>query len=118
MKDIVKNYSETEKKGDFRARIEAVGPSALKLQTVVFGYIKSFGDKGCFISLTHNFNVRVERSELSDTFLPHPEQIFTPNKLVLCRLINMKQKVGDASSVQIDASLRESVVKLGYPIND
>jgi hypothetical protein len=31
MKDVVKNYSETEKKGDFRARIEAVGPSALKL---------------------------------------------------------------------------------------
>lgn len=31
MKDVVKNYSESEKKGDFRARIEAVGPSALKL---------------------------------------------------------------------------------------
>jgi hypothetical protein len=30
----------------------------------------------------------------------------------------MKQKVGDAASIQIDASLRESVVKLGYPIND
>jgi len=31
MKEVVKNYGENEKKGDFRARIEAVGPSALKL---------------------------------------------------------------------------------------
>jgi rRNA biogenesis protein RRP5 len=118
MKDVVRHYAEDEKRGDYRARIEATGPSALKLETVVFGYIKSLGDKGCFITLSRHFDVRVERTEYSDHFLTHPEQIFTPNKLVLCRLINIRSKVGDASSVQIDASLRESVVKFGYPLND
>ena len=115
MKDVVQHYGEDEKRGDYRARIEATGPAALKLETVVFGYIKDLSDKGCFISLTRNFDVRVERSEYSDTFVAHPEQVFTPNKLVLCRLINARESNG---KVQIDASLRESVVKFGYPLND
>lgn len=118
MKDVVQHYGEDEKRGDYRARIEAVGPSALKLETVVFGYIKTLSDKGCFISLSRHFDVRVERSEYSDHFLAHPEQVFTPNKLVLCRLINIKSRNGESASFQIDASLRESVVKFGYPLND
>lgn len=88
------------------------------MDTVAFGYIKTLNDKGCFISLSRNFDLRVERSEYSDLFLPHPEHSLTPNKLVLCRVINIKGKQGDASRVQADASLRESVVKLGYPLND
>jgi transcriptional accessory protein Tex/SPT6 len=118
MKDVVQHYSDDEKRGDYRARIEATGPSALKLETVAFGYVKNFSDKGCFISLSRHFDIRVERSELSDSFLSHPDQIFTPNRLVLCRLINAKAKNGQANSYQVDASLRESVVKFGYPLND
>lgn len=72
MKDVVQYYSEDEKRGDYRARLEATGPGALKLDTVAFGYIKNLNDKGCFISLSRNFDVRVERSEYSDLFLPHP----------------------------------------------
>jgi rRNA biogenesis protein RRP5 len=118
MKDVVQYYGEDEKRGDYRARIEAAGPAALKLETVAFGYIKTLSDKGCFISLSRNFDVRIERSEYSDHFLAHPEHLFTPNKLVLCRLINIKSKTGDTGKFQIDASLRESVVKFGYPLND
>lgn len=62
MKEVVQHYAKDEKRGDFRARIEAVGPSALKLETVAFGYVKTLSDKGCFISLSRNFDVRVERS--------------------------------------------------------
>jgi rRNA biogenesis protein RRP5 len=118
MKDVVQHYAQDEKRGDYRARIEAVGPSALKLDTVAFGYIKTLSDKGCFISLSRHFDVRVERSELSDHLITHPEQVFTANKLVLFRLINIKTKNGDTSKYQMDASLRESVVKYGYPLND
>lgn len=118
MKEVVQHYGKDEKRGDFRARIEAVGPSALKLETVAFGYVKTLSDKGCFISLSRNFDVRVERSEFSDEYLPHPEQVFTPNKLVLLRLISVKERHGENAKYQIDASLRESVVKYGYPLND
>ncbi len=90
MKQVAEHYSDDEKRGDFRARIEAVGPSALKLETVVFGYIKNYSDKGCFISLSRNFDVRVDKSELSDHFITNKEQVFVPNKLVLCRLINSR----------------------------
>ena len=45
--------------------------------------------------------------------------MFTPNKIVLCRLIHSKSVVnGKQTLTQIDASLRESVVKYGYPLND
>ena len=115
MKEIVNMYSAFERNGDYRARIEAVGPAALKLETVVFGYIRGIGDKGCFVSLSRNFSIRVDKSELSDQHITNKEQVFVPNKLVLCRLINSKEK---DNSVQFDGSLRESVVKYGYPLND
>jgi len=59
MQEVIKHYGADEKRGDYRARIEAVGPAALKLETVAFGYINSFSDKGCFISVSRYFNVRV-----------------------------------------------------------
>lgn len=62
--------------------------------------------------------MRVDKSELSDHFIPNKEHIFIPNKLVLCRLINSKVATNHQNMVQIDASLRESVVKFGYPLND
>lgn len=37
---------------------------------------------------------------------------------MLCRLINSKSKANDQNSIQFDGSLRESVVKHGYPLND
>ena len=56
---------------------------------------------------------------MSDHYIQNKEQVFTPNKVVLCRLINSKTIVkGKESSVRIDGSLRESVVKYGYPLND
>lgn len=119
MKQITELYSKYEHQGDFRARIEAIGPSALKMETVVFGYIKNYSDRGCFISLSRNFDVRVDRAELSDQYIEHKEHVFVPNKLVLCRLINARNVTsGKNNTVQIDASLRESVVKYGYPLND
>ena len=62
MQQVVQRYGGDQKRGDYRGRLDAVGPSALKLQSVVFGYIKNFSDKGCFISLGRDFDVRVDKS--------------------------------------------------------
>ncbi len=37
---------------------------------------------------------------------------------MLCRLISSKVKNNQPNAVMFDASLRESVVKFGYPLND
>ena len=119
MQQVVEKYGVDQKKGDYRGRLDAVGPSSLKLQSVTFGYIKNYSDKGCFISLGRDFDVRVDKSELSDRYIPNKQQVFTPNKIVLCRLIHSKSVVnGKQTLTQIDVSLRESVVKYGYPLND
>lgn len=70
------------------------------------------------MSLSHNYDVRVERCELSDLHIKDREKQFKTNKLVLCRLISSKVKNNQPNVVLFDASLRESVVKYGYPLND
>ncbi len=37
---------------------------------------------------------------------------------MLCRLISSKVKNNQPNNVLFDASLRESVIKFGYPLND
>lgn len=38
----------------------------LKVGMLFFGYVKSISDKGCFISMSSHYDIRVELSELSD----------------------------------------------------
>lgn len=118
MQEILKRYGDDEKKGDYRCRIDTIGSASLKLDTVAFGYVKNYTEKGCFISLSRNFEARVELSELSDTLIADKAKIFSGNKIVLCRLINSKVKQGEKNTLQFDTSLRESVVRRGYPLND
>jgi len=46
-------------RGDYRNRILTIGSSGLKEDMVVFGYIKAFSEKGCFVSLTSDYSVRI-----------------------------------------------------------
>lgn len=85
---------------------------------ICFGYIKTTSEKGCFVSLAYNYQVRVERCELSDSHINDKEKQFKSNKLVLLRLISSKVKTNEPNKFFFDASLRESVIKYGYPIND
>ncbi len=62
--------------------------------------------------------MRVDKSELSDIYIKDKEKEFKNNKLVLCRLISSKVKNNTPNVVLYDASLRESVIKYGYPLND
>lgn len=59
MVDCKEKYSEQELRGDYRNRILTVGSAGLKEDMVLFGYVKSFTEKGCFISITNDFDVRV-----------------------------------------------------------
>ena len=89
------------------------------MQLVLHLYIKNYSDKGCFVSLGREFDIRVDKSELSDRYIPNREQVFIKNKIVLCRLINSRSIVHPKQTIlQMDGSLRESVVKFGYPLND
>lgn len=56
-------------------------------------------------------------SELTDEYVPDKSKFYPTNKLILCRLISEKVKPNDPSKHLFDASARESVVKMGYPIN-
>ena len=55
MQECIKRYHEEEKKADLRNRLLTIGSSALKTDMVAFGYIKTYGEKGCFVSLSHNY---------------------------------------------------------------
>lgn len=95
-----------------------VGSAGLKENTVLFGYIKTFSEKGCFVSLSNDFEVRLEMCELTDDFIADKAKFYPPNKLILIRLINEKVKPNDPTKHLFDASARESVIKMGYPINE
>ena len=69
MQECITRYGEAERQGDLRNRILTIGSSALKVDMVCFGYIKTFTESGCFVSLSHNYEVRVDKSELSDVFI-------------------------------------------------
>lgn len=86
---------------------------------IIFGYIKTFNEKGCFVSVSNDYEVRIEHSELSDSPISGDKsKYFPPNRLMLCRLISEKIKPNDPTKHLFDASARQSVVKLGYPLSD
>jgi len=55
---------------------------------------------------------------LTDEVISDRAKYYPTNKLILCRLINEKVKPNDPSKHMFDASARQSVVKMGYPINE
>jgi hypothetical protein len=59
MQECITRYSEAEKQGDLRNRLLTIGSSSLNVDMVCFGYIKSCQENGCFVSLSHNYDVRV-----------------------------------------------------------
>lgn len=84
----------------------------------MFGYVKNFSEKGCFVSVANDFEARIEMSELTDQYMTDKSKHYPLNKLMLIRLISEKVKPNDPSKHLFDASARESVVKVGYPLND
>lgn len=59
MIECKEKYQADELRGDFRNRLLTVGSAGLKENMVLFGYVKSFTEKGCFVSISNDFEVRV-----------------------------------------------------------
>lgn len=55
--------------------------------------------------------------QLSDEYIADKAKLFPTNKLMLMRLISEKVKPNDPTKHLFDASGRQSVIKMGYPIN-
>ena len=118
MIECKEKYSAEEQRGDYRNRIMTVSSAGLKEDMVMFGYVKNFSEKGCFVSISNDFEARIEMSELTDQYLPDKSKHYPMNKLMLVRLISEKVRPNDPSKHLFDASSRESIVKTGYPLND
>ncbi|EAR99985.1 S1 RNA-binding domain protein (macronuclear) [Tetrahymena thermophila SB210] len=107
-----KYFSDSEKIGDLRNRIIKLGPGSIKVGMVFVGYINQTNDKGCFIKIGQDTVVRASLNELSDEHIAKPQTHFYQNKLVVGRIIQIKE------DGKIEASLRESVIKYGYSMDD
>ena len=118
MKECVSRYGDAEKNGDYRSRLLVLpNGGGLKAGMLFFGYVKAIGDKGCFVSLSSQYDIRVELSELSDEKVVDVHQRFPENKLVMGRLLTQKIKPNNPTVRLFDGSLRESVVLYGYQFN-
>lgn len=118
IKECIKRYGEVEKNGDYRSRMLVLpNGGGLKPGMLFFGYVKTVGDKGCFVTLSRNYDVRVDLGELSDDKVPDANKQFYDHKLVFGRLMAEKTKANEPNLKLFDASLRVSVIKYGYQLN-
>jgi len=105
-----KEFQEIEDRGDLRSRVLKLGSNSLKSDMVFLGYVHQTNSKGCFIKIAAETIVRAKLSELSDELLENSELEFYRNKLVIGRIIKIHE------DGKLEASLRESIVKFGFPL--
>lgn len=72
-----------EEQGDLRTRIYKFGPSGLKENMIVVGYISQTNEKGCFVRLGMNITARASLKELLEGEIANPAVSFFSNKLVI-----------------------------------
>lgn len=101
-----------EENGDLRSRIYKLGLTSIKPNQVFVGYVTQTNDKGCFVKLTFNVSGRASHKELSDVNLLNPSSTFFENKLVIARILAIRE------DGKIDITLRENPVKYGYLVDD
>lgn len=109
-----KAFEDTESQGDLRNRVFKLGVGSLKEGMVFLGYVHQTNSNGCFIHLAKDVTARAKLTELSDNILEEKsrlEVIFHKNRLVIGRILSI------LPDNKIDVSLRESVVKYGFPLN-
>ena len=70
----------------------------------------SCSSKGCFVKFGDNTVGRATLSDLSHKHISHPEIEFYPGKLVLCRIVNIR------NNGFLDISLKELIVKFGIEL--
>ena len=108
-----KAFDDIENQGDLRSRIHKLGVTSLKPGMIFLGYVHQTNDKGCFIKIDRNTTARAKLTELTDENINDTtsyELKFYKNRLVLGRIINI------LPDQKIEVSIRESVVKYGFPL--
>lgn len=66
LKECLEVCRDRERNGDLRTRIGLYGAAGLKPGMVFLGWVRSSSEKGVFVTLTQEVDVRVPFSELSD----------------------------------------------------
>ena len=92
----------------------AAGSAGLNVGNVLFGYVKNFSKMGNFVSISRDFDIKLDRHELSDDSSKETDNnVFKPNSLILVKLVSEmhKQNAKNSLSRLFGASARKSVIE-------
>lgn len=90
-----------------------------RINDMVHAYVVSTTKKGCFVRLSRGVEGRVILKELSDDFIPNPEALFPPGRLIVGRVKsvkepnttnNSKKRGGGKTVTMVDIDMRESIL--------
>lgn len=79
----------------------------------VHGFVVSTAKVGCFVRLSRSVEGRVILKELSDEFIPRPDEMFPPGRLVVGKVKSVKELEPNKKSnlsAMVDLDMRESVL--------
>ena len=79
----------------------------------VHGFVVSTTKVGCFVRLSRSVESRVILKELSDEFIPRPDELFPPGRLVVGKVKSVKKLEPSKKSnltAMVDLDMRESVI--------
>lgn len=79
----------------------------------VHGFVVSTNKAGCFVRLSRSVEGRVILKELSDEFIPRPDDMFPTGRLVVGKVKSVKELQPNKKSnlrAMVDLDLRESVL--------
>lgn len=107
-------FEEIEGQGDLRNRVLKLGQNSLKEGMLFLGYVHQTNSNGCFIKIAKDVVARAKLNELCENITEEKtrlEVLFCKNRLVIGRILAI------LPDNKIEVSLRESVVKYGFPLN-
>lgn len=79
----------------------------------VHGFVVSTNKSGCFVRLSRSIEGRVILKELSDEFIPRPDEMFPAGRLVVGKVKSVKELEPNKKSnltAMVDLDMRESVL--------
>ena len=83
---------------------------------MVHAYVANTTKMGCFVRLSRSVEGRVILKELSDDFIPNPQAVYPPGRLVVGKVKHVKEssnnnkKGGRHAITMVDIDMRESVL--------
>jgi rRNA biogenesis protein RRP5 len=98
---------------DSRANGEMEDDSVPSEGETVHGFVVSTNKAGCFVRLSRSVEGRVILKELSDEFIPRPDEMYPPGRLVVGKVKSVKELERNKKNnlaAMIDLDMRESVL--------